>query len=173
MFRPSRSTLLAFIAATLAGACLHFLYELFPNPVTACFAPVKESLWEHLKLICWPSLAAFLILARQDGRQSLGPRCLALLLAGILLLGAGWVYHVLLGGESMLFDIILYVLLMAGVFLLSPHLPQAWLSQRWELFALLAAALGAALVLFTFLPPRGVLFADLSLNSQYTFFALW
>jgi len=71
MFRPSRSTLLAFIAATLAGACLHFLYELFPNPVTACFAPVKESLWEHLKLISWPSLAAFLILARQDGRQSL------------------------------------------------------------------------------------------------------
>lgn len=173
MSRLSKLTLLAFVAATLAGACLHFLYELLPNPLTACLAPVKESLWEHLKLIYWPSLAAFLLLARREGRQSLGRRCLALLLAGAILLGAGYVYHVLLGGEGMLFDITLYVLLMAGIFLLSPHLPSKWCEKQWELLLLLAAALGGALVLFTFLPPRSTLFADLSLSSQYTFFALW
>ena len=35
----------------LAGSALHFLYDLWPNPLTAVFAPVNESVWEHLKLL--------------------------------------------------------------------------------------------------------------------------
>ncbi len=38
----------------LAGSALHFLYDLWPNPLTAVFAPVNESVWEHLKLLYWP-----------------------------------------------------------------------------------------------------------------------
>lgn len=173
MSRPSRSVLLAFVAATLAGACLHFFYELLPNPLTACLAPVRESIWEHLKLLYWPSIAAFLVLARREGRQSLGPRMLALLLAGGVMLAAGYLYHVRLGGEHMAFDLILYVLLMAGIFLLSPLLARGWCGRQWELWTLLAVGLGGALLLFTFLPPRTALFADLSLTTQYTFFAGW
>jgi len=30
---------------------LHFLYEWFPNAITAIFTPVNESIWEHMKLI--------------------------------------------------------------------------------------------------------------------------
>lgn len=50
--------LAVFAAATLLGACLHFVYALFPNPVTALISPTCESLWEHLKLLFWPYLAA-------------------------------------------------------------------------------------------------------------------
>ena len=35
------------------GLCfpLHFLYEKFPNLITSIFAPVNESIWEHMKLL--------------------------------------------------------------------------------------------------------------------------
>ena len=47
MPKLSGRLLLAFAVTTVAGACLHFLYALLPNPVTALFSPVNESLWEH------------------------------------------------------------------------------------------------------------------------------
>lgn len=30
---------------------LHFLYDIFPNFLTSIFAPVNESIWEHMKII--------------------------------------------------------------------------------------------------------------------------
>ena len=30
---------------------LHFLYEKFPNFITSIFAPVNESIWEHMKIL--------------------------------------------------------------------------------------------------------------------------
>ena len=45
---------LVFTLAVLGGAALHFLYNVWPNPLTAVLAPVNESVWEHLKLLYWP-----------------------------------------------------------------------------------------------------------------------
>lgn len=50
----------------LAGSALHFLYDLWPNPLTAVFAPVNESVWEHLKLLYWPFLAAAFVLTKDE-----------------------------------------------------------------------------------------------------------
>ena len=61
MRKLPKKLLTAFVVTTLAGACLHFLYVLLPNPVTALLAPVNESLWEHLKIFFWPYLAAALL----------------------------------------------------------------------------------------------------------------
>ena len=64
MRKLPKKLLTALVVTTLAGACLHFLYVLLPNPVTALLAPVNESLWEHLKIFFWPYLAAALLLTR-------------------------------------------------------------------------------------------------------------
>ena len=44
-----------FCLTLLAGIGLHALYRLCPNALTALFSPVRESLWEHIKLLFWPS----------------------------------------------------------------------------------------------------------------------
>lgn len=36
------------------GALMHFIYSWFPNPVTALFSPINESVWEHLKMLILP-----------------------------------------------------------------------------------------------------------------------
>ena len=39
----------------------HFLYEWLPNPFFALFAPVSESVWEHLKIVFYPFVFVWLI----------------------------------------------------------------------------------------------------------------
>lgn len=72
MFYGKRALILTCLLAMLAGTGLHFLYEWLPNPVTALLSPINESLWEHIKLIYWPYLAAALWLNR--GRRVVSDR---------------------------------------------------------------------------------------------------
>lgn len=60
---------LVFTLAVLGGAALHFLYDVWPNPLTAVLAPVNESVWEHLKLLYWPFLAAAFVARARRGRR--------------------------------------------------------------------------------------------------------
>lgn len=166
-FSISKRMLAAFALTTLAGACLHFLYELLPNPVTALFSPVNESIWEHLKLIYWPYLAAMLLVTGKKAWGSLGSWLFTLLILSVAMLAAGYVYHISLGGERLLFDIFLYVVLMALGFFLPERLGRA--AGRAALLYVLVVFLGVFLILFTFLPPDHILFADLTaVHTWYT-----
>lgn len=162
MKMPDRRVLLAFVLATLSGTLLHFVYDFFPNAVTALFSPVNESIWEHLKLLYWPYLISSLLLTR--GGRSRGrhaPWLLSLLTVCALMLAVGYVYHVTLQGDCVIFDIALYVALMGAGFLL-PRLFWRLGEQRRLNTALWITVLllGAATVLFTFFPPEGLLFVD-------------
>ena len=64
MFYPKKLIVPVFVCAVLAGVGLHFLYARFPCTLSALLSPVCESLWEHIKLIYWPYLAAALWLNR-------------------------------------------------------------------------------------------------------------
>ena len=125
MPRLSGRLLLAFVVTTVAGACLHFLYDLLPNPVTALFSPVNESLWEHGKILFWPYLAAMLVLTRRGAPGCRTPWLLTAPLMVCAMLAAGWLYHFTLGGEAMAVDIGIYVAVMALGFLL-PQLSGAY-----------------------------------------------
>ena len=115
-----------------------------------------------MKILYWPLFISALVLTRKEGRETLGARWFSLLLMSALMLTVGYVYHICLGGESLAFDIGLYVVLMAGGFLLPCFLHQPCWNARRDLLLLLVVALGAATILFAFLPPRLLLFADLS-----------
>lgn len=162
MKRLTKKALIVFVVATLAGSGLHFVHELLPNPVTALFSPVNESLWEHLKILFWPLLVSALVLTRKGEKGCRGPWFLSILIAGAVMLGVGYCYHILLGGDSLAFDIALYVLVMALAFLLAALLDIPAVRKRSDLITLLTLALGCAILLFTFLPPDAALFADLS-----------
>ena len=111
MFYGKRALILTCLLAMLAGTGLHFLYEWLPNPVTALLSPINESLWEHIKLIYWPYLAAALWLNR--GRPGgIRPWLLALPIMSGLMLLLGYLYHIVLGGEAMAVDIAIFVAVM-------------------------------------------------------------
>lgn len=163
MPKLSKRLLLAFAVTVVAGTCLHFLYDLLPNPVTALFSPVRESLWEHVKILFWPYLAAFLLLTRGGEPGTRTPWMLtAPLLCGAMLV-LGWLYHIVLGGEAMWVDVALYVVLMAAGFVLPGVLHRTGERLLWgDLGLVLVLVLAGLLVLFTFLPPDHIFFLDLS-----------
>ena len=157
MHLPARRLLCAFIITTLAGGPLHFLYDWVPNPVTALFSPVNESLWEHGKLIFWPILGAAFFLNRSHPRH-IRPWLVSLPLLLALMLGVGYLYHVTWGGEAMWVDLLLYAVLMALGFWLPTRFSPPFRGGLWAVPVLWTAALGVSFALFTRWPPHHILF---------------
>lgn len=166
MKRENIRLLIFFVATALVGCGVHFLYQWSPNLLFAVLSPVRESVWEHLKLVFWPMLAASLLYTRRDKDQR-ASWYLGLVTACALLLIYGWVYNVRMGQANMVVDITAYVVIVALGFAVA-----VWLgiSRRWHGVLLLAVGILAALiVIFTFCPPNTLLFADLSLaDALYT-----
>ena len=154
---------LAFVLTALAGTLLHFGYALWPSPLLGLICPVNESVWEHLKLLYWPFLAAgFLLNRKASDTQTAWSGTLAGLLAmPAFLLG---VYYTLESGFSFTagwLNITLYVLALALGFWIAARLSRSgallWLCG---VFVILAGLYGAALILFTMAPPALPIFLD-------------
>lgn len=162
MEKSTKKLLLYYLAAAAAGVLLHFLFSWLPNPVTALVSPVRESVWEHVKLLYFPLLAAALLLGRGGNGMGRTPWLLSLTAVCAILLGVGYLYHITLRGESLYVDLALYFVLLAVGFLLPRVL---WPLCEWpgtdKAAVALAALLGALIVWFTFFPPDTALFADL------------
>ena len=161
MYYGRRQLILTAGAAILAGGLLHFLYAWLPNGATALLSPVNESLWEHGKLLFWPYLAAALWLNR--GRPG-GIRPWLLTLLGMVgaMLALGYVYHVLLRGDSLWLDLALYAGLMALGFVLPARSSGPFRGRGWLMVIALTWVLAGLLFWFTLHPPQGALFTDLS-----------
>lgn len=147
---------LAFMLTALAGTALHFGYDLCPSPLVGLICPVSESVWEHLKLLYWPFLAAGFVLNRkEDAAQAAWSGTLAgLLFMPAFLLG---VYYTLESGFSFTagwLNIALYVLsLFLGFFLSAKLSKTGALSWLCGVLVILTGLYGAALILFTMAPP--------------------
>lgn len=56
MEKSTKKLIVYYLIAAALGILLHFLFQWLPNPVTALVAPVRESVWEHTKLLYFPLL---------------------------------------------------------------------------------------------------------------------
>ena len=162
-----RKLLLCMMLAAAAGIGLHGAFDRWPSIVTEFFAPVNESLWEHVKLLFWPYLLTGLYLTG-SGRWSTAPWLASLLLSCTLMLPLGWMIHKYMTANTIIGHLILYGLLIVLQYALPDLLP---LGERWT--GLLSAGvilLCGMIICWTIQPPNHPLFHDLSLAD--TFFRL-
>ena len=151
------------LIAAVVGSALHFLYDLWPNALTALFSPVNESVWEHFKLLFWPTLVAAFFLAQGAERPVAlwGAVFLVLPLMPIFL---GGLYYLLSGGFAVMglpIDIGLYFLTMLLGFLLIYALRKNSFTEKAAGYLLMLTIFyGAALILFTFAPPSLEIFTQ-------------
>ena len=148
----------SFLAVAGLGTVGHFLYEWFPNALTALIAPVNESVWEHLKLLFFPPLAVFLLLSlrtKATGRDFWSGALSGVLLGPVLLTAA---FYALTAGFGVrarpAFDIPLYYVCLAIAWLCAFRRIGTGCAAR-SLGALVIACgvLGTAFVVFTFAAP--------------------
>lgn len=148
--------LIAFVLAAAAGTALHFLYGILPNPLTALISPVNESVWEHMKLLFWPTLAAAAVLAAMSRHKIRiwSGFLLSLLVMPAFLLCVYYSLKCAFHIESLAIDLALYYGTMAGGFWLAYLSAKSRRLQRAAPWLLLPVMLcGAALILFTFAAP--------------------
>ena len=163
MEKPAKKLILCYFAAVALGVLLHFLFQWFPSPVLALISPVRESIWEHVKVIYFPLLAVSLYMGRGGNGLGRAPWLLSLIVACTVTLCLGYVYHIILRGEAVFVDLILYLFTLALGFLLPKTLWPLCTRPGAERAAwALTALLGALIVWFTFFPPDTALFADLT-----------
>ena len=146
-----------YLLSCAAGVGLHFLYGLWPNRLTMLFAPVQESVWEHLKLLYWPFLLGMApLLADAGDRQAcLGAALTGLLRMPALLLSAYYVLSGAFGVESAAVDICLYFVVMAAGFYTVWRLRSAPAVRRCAgTLAMVAGLYGLMLVLFSLAAPQ-------------------
>ena len=110
MEKSTKKMILNYLIAAAAGVLLHFLYQWLPNPALALISPVRESVWEHVKLLYFPLLGAALLMGRGGKGTGRTPWLLSAVFVCAALVGTGYLYHILLRGESLYVDLALYFL---------------------------------------------------------------
>lgn len=156
--------LICFALTTLAGILLHDLFDKWPSILTEFIAPVNESLWEHIKLIFFPYLAAGLYLTG-NGTWKRAPWLSSLLLICALLLIGGWLINSRMTGNTLAADVALYFVVMGLGFSLPAVLP---VDERWSsLLTVAVLILCGLIVCWTIMPPNAALFDDLSLADTF------
>ena len=147
---------LTLILTALAGTALHFAYDLCPAPLVGLFAPVNESVWEHLKLLFWPFLAAGFVLTcgQEEKPAAWSGFLLAELLMPLVLLGIYYPLRAGFGVESVAVDIALYYLVLTFGFWLACRVSASGrLAFASGVLVILTGLYGAAIILFTLAPP--------------------
>jgi uncharacterized membrane protein YhdT len=159
-----------FLFIILVGSMFHFVFELLGrNVVIGIFAPVNESVWEHLKMTFLPTIAWFTIsyfAIKSHGSISATRWLLtcstSLLISVLFIIVFYYTYTGAFGIHSILLDVSSMFLSVASGLTMSWHVYQySKMNAASRVFAFLVPILLlAAFAVFTFLPPHIPLFKD-------------
>ena len=153
----------------LLGSLLHFAYDLFPNVIVSIFAPINESIWEHTKLIFYPTVLWYVLYFFLATKNELliKPKwftsCVVSGITGIILVPFLFYFYTrAFGVESLIVDILIFfVAVLLGQFTaMHFYRYSKGLKTIWSLNILLI--IFAIYIVFTFAPPALPIFTDFS-----------
>ena len=172
--RPEKWIILGIPALFIMGSLMHFLYDLSGQMViVGMFAPVNESIWEHLKMVPIPMIAwwgiYYLVNAEKyniDANKWFFANLMSLLTALVTMVAFYYTYTQAFGIESLAMDIVdLFFCIAVGQFL-GLHLYKYSKGIKYQISIILIALIVIIFIIFTFIPPQIPLFMD-SQTGQY------
>lgn len=159
-----------------AGCVMHFIYNWSGKlTIVGLFAPVNESVWEHLKLAVWPMLlwwiTGYCILSKNIGNSYPGwfVSCVtAQIVCPLVIVSFFYTYTGSLGIESLILDIFSFFLAIACGQGLALHVYTHAKSSNLRLYCsiIILVMLASFFALFTFNPPHIPAFMD-SLTGKF------
>lgn len=111
--------LFGFIFVTLLGVLFHFLYDWIKIDFFGIFLPVNESIFEHLKLIIYPTILymVFHLIVYKDDKRLLFRDYVKGILLGILFtVVAYYTYSGVMGRDISFINIMIYIVSICIVF---------------------------------------------------------
>ena len=153
------------------GAAAHFLFDAIGRwAPLAWTAPVNESLWEHIKMAFWPTLIVDWVLGAKlpTGRHRIVCTAMSACVSTLLIAPLFYAYTGILGHHLLAADIAIFAIAVGAGHWLAYRVAVGPTPDDGAVVAavLLAAALGLALVVFTYRPPLMEVFRA-SLSGRY------
>jgi hypothetical protein len=154
----------------IIGAHMHFAYEWSgKSTIIGIFAPVNESVWEHLKMSFWPMLiwwvVGFSILTKRINISASGwfvSCAVAEVICCIVIVSFYYTYTGAFGIESIILDVFsLFLGITVGQLMALHVYKYAKNSKHFFPYAIaILMLMGAAFIIFTFCPPQIPLFME-------------
>lgn len=147
----------------IAGTVLHFVYKWSGcNDIIALFAPINESVWEHLKLLFIPFILYAVVEYYIIGNKYTGfftVKAFAVILGILSLLAMFYTYTAIAGRNFLFADIIIFVIsnVLMYIFGLS-EIPNENSSNKKGITIIFLITI--MFFIFTVYPPQGSLFTD-------------
>lgn len=155
------------------GSIFHFLYQWSgQSTLIAMISPVNESVWEHLKLVLWPTILWWLVGYYTIGKkanstpQLFAVCCLCSLLVSMTtILAFFYTYTGILGIESLMLDILGMLIGIILGQLMALHIVKYCNPSSYWLYisVFIIAVIVIMFVAFTFSPPKLPIFIPPSL----------
>lgn len=153
------------IFVLMIGTLAHFFYNWSGNNyIVGLFTPVNESVWEHMKLLFFPMLIYSLIMTLKFRKQYscvTSALCFGILAGAFLIPLFYYVYTSILGKNTFILDIGIFVLSIVIAFWCSYKLTLSCKLESFTfLLCMLVCALFVSFLMFTYHPPNAVIFQD-------------
>lgn len=147
---------LGFGIACALGTAAHFVYVWCPAPLLGLFVPVNESVWEHLKLLFWPTVLTAIGMAHASAHPQ---RFWSAVLWMVLVTPVGMlgVYYLLRAGFSLhclALDLLLYYGTMGVQFWGIARLRTRSIEHHAGILVMLAGLYAICLMALTLAPPQ-------------------
>jgi len=146
-----------YLFVVLFGVFLHFAYELSGNnPIVGLFAPVNESVWEHLKLLFFPMLVLTvwdLFTNNRNNLNFLPARTIGILSGLAFIVIFYYTITGIIGMDISWINIVIYLLAVAYAFWLERKIYARCrnLSITWAIIILVVFII--LFIIFTIAPP--------------------
>lgn len=165
-------TISGIIFVLLAGTLAHFSYNWFGNNIiVGFFTPVNESIWEHTKLLFFPMLlySFFMIFQLKDDYPCIVSSLCFGILAGTLLIPVlFYAYTGLLGRDSFILDISIFIVSVLFAFQIAYRLTLSCKAKPYTAFlCILTGILFFCFIRFTCHPPALGIFAEPPVETFY------
>lgn len=156
----------------VVGSLMHFVFEWSGNAtIVGIFAPVNESVWEHLKMGFWPMLvwwfAGYFIYGNNNkhfATQWFSSCAVALVVCPLVVMFLFYTYTSAFGIEVLLLDILAFIIGVIAAQWIALHVYQCANFSSYCLYVSFAIFILMMLffAVFTFIPPHIPLFLDFS-----------
>lgn len=146
-----------YLFVVLFGVFLHFAYELSGNnPIVGLFAPVNESVWEHLKLLFFPMLTLTiwdLFITNRNNLNFLPARTIGILSGLAFIVVLYYTITGIIGMDIAWINIVIYLLAILYAFWLERKICSRCrgLSITWAIIVLIVFII--LFIIFTIAPP--------------------
>lgn len=166
-----RYTIIGILFVLITGTLAHFLYDLTGNnDIVGFFTPINESIWEHMKLLFFPMLlySFFIILKFKKTYPCITSSLYFGILSGTLLIPIFYyAYTTILGKDSFILDIAIFIISIIIAFCLSYKLTlYCRLEPYTFLLRFLVCILFVSFIAFTYHPLKSRLFEDPTVSQS-------